>query len=143
MSRPVHILLLEDRSVDALANIKTLSGLVPICAGGKKIRDDQGYWSQVETYVAKHSGTKFSHGICPDCARKLYPQFADGPRAPLPETPLSAEHSIAPPTGENSGQREHEPGTLRAPDKQALFSLSITATTDELAFDVPKIEGKG
>ena len=61
---------------EALANIKTLSGLVPICAGCKQIRDDKGYWSQVEIYVAKHSGAKFTHGICPDCARKLYPGIA-------------------------------------------------------------------
>ncbi|MGD0259501.1 MAG: response regulator [Verrucomicrobiota bacterium] len=62
---------------EALANIKTLSGLIPICAGCKKIRDDRGYWSQVEIYVAKHSGAKFSHGICPECARKLYPELAE------------------------------------------------------------------
>jgi PAS domain S-box-containing protein len=58
---------------DALAKVKTLSGLIPICASCKKIRDDKGYWSQVETYVAKHSAAKFSHGICPDCAKELYP----------------------------------------------------------------------
>ena len=57
----------------ALANIKTLSGLVPICAGCKKIRDDKGYWSQVEIYVSEHSEAKFSHGICPECSRKYYP----------------------------------------------------------------------
>ncbi len=73
---------------EALANIKTLSGLVPICAGCKQIRDDKGYWSQVEIYVAKHSGAKFSHGICPDCARKLYPEFAaDYPSSPTPTAP--------------------------------------------------------
>jgi CheY-like chemotaxis protein len=69
----------------ALASIKTLNGLIPICAGCKQIRDDKGYWSQVETYVAKHSNAKFSHGICPDCARKLYPEFAEDyphPKAP-------------------------------------------------------------
>lgn len=65
---------------EALARVKTLSGLVPICATCKKIRDDQGYWSQVETYVAKHSAAKFSHGICPDCALKLYPDFVESPR---------------------------------------------------------------
>ncbi len=60
---------------DALAKVKTLSGLVPICASCKKIRDDKGYWSQVETYVAKHSQAKFSHGICPECAKELYPDL--------------------------------------------------------------------
>ena len=62
---------------EALANIKTLSGLIPICAGCKKIRDDQGYWNQVEIYVAKHSGATFTHGICPECTRKLYPGLAE------------------------------------------------------------------
>jgi DNA-binding NarL/FixJ family response regulator len=72
---------------EALANVKTLSGLVPICSGCKKIRNDQGYWSEVEIYVAKHSDAKFSHGICPDCARKLYPAYANGLTDPPPETP--------------------------------------------------------
>jgi PAS domain S-box-containing protein len=62
---------------DALAKVKQLSGFIPICASCKKIRDDEGYWSQVETYISKHSEALFSHGICPDCMRKLYPDFAD------------------------------------------------------------------
>jgi PAS domain S-box-containing protein len=61
---------------EALANIKTLRGLVPICAACKKIRDDNGFWNQVESYVSAHSEAKFSHGICPECAHKLYPQIA-------------------------------------------------------------------
>ena len=59
----------------ALANVKLLSGLIPICASCKKIRDDQGFWLQVEAYVAAHSEATFSHGICPDCARELYPEL--------------------------------------------------------------------
>ncbi|MGH9812699.1 MAG: PAS domain S-box protein, partial [Candidatus Acidiferrales bacterium] len=59
---------------EALANIKTLSGLLPICASCKKIRDDGGYWSQIESYISAHSQAQFSHGICPDCARQLYPE---------------------------------------------------------------------
>jgi PAS domain S-box-containing protein len=62
---------------DALANVKSLSGLLPICAGCKKIRDDQGYWSQVESYIQKHSEAKFSHGLCPDCLKKLYPDLVE------------------------------------------------------------------
>jgi AmiR/NasT family two-component response regulator len=58
---------------DALALVKVLRGLLPICASCKKIRDDQGYWHQVEVYIRDHSEARFSHGICPDCARKLYP----------------------------------------------------------------------
>jgi hypothetical protein len=76
---------------EALANVKTLSGLVPICAHCKKIRDDHGYWSQVETYVAKHTDARFSHGICPECAHKLYPEFApEDPPRPRQEAPLGS-----------------------------------------------------
>jgi ligand-binding sensor domain-containing protein len=65
---------LEERVRDAMANIKTLSGLIPICANCKKIRDDKGYWDQLEGYIQTHSEATFSHGICPDCAKKLYPE---------------------------------------------------------------------
>ena len=58
---------------EAGAKIKTLKGLIPICASGKKIRDDKGYWQQIEKYVHEHSEANFSHGICPDCAVLLYP----------------------------------------------------------------------
>jgi PAS domain S-box-containing protein len=56
----------------ALENIRTLQGLIPICASCKKIRDDKGYWGQVEEYIMGHTDAKFSHGICPDCAKKFY-----------------------------------------------------------------------
>jgi hypothetical protein len=61
----------------ALANIKTLSGLLPICASCKRIRDDTGYWQQLESYISQYSSAEFSHGICPECLRKLYPDLAD------------------------------------------------------------------
>ena len=60
---------------DALDNIKVLKGIIPICASCKKIRDDKGYWKQIESYLKEHSDADFSHGICPECAKKLYPQF--------------------------------------------------------------------
>jgi DNA-binding response OmpR family regulator len=60
---------------EALANVKSLSGLLPICASCKKIRDDKGYWNQVETYIQKNSAAKFSHGMCPDCLKKWYPEL--------------------------------------------------------------------
>jgi PAS domain S-box-containing protein len=66
-------LVLELR--EALAKVKTLSGFLPICASCKKIRDDEGYWEQIEKYISEHSEAVFSHGICPECARKLYPQL--------------------------------------------------------------------
>jgi PAS domain S-box-containing protein len=55
------------------AKVKVLSGLLPICANCKKIRDDKGYWNRIEAYIRDHSEAEFSHGICPTCARKLYP----------------------------------------------------------------------
>ncbi|KMY67450.1 hypothetical protein AAU61_11500 [Desulfocarbo indianensis] len=58
----------------ALAEVKQLSGLLPICAHCKKIRDDKGYWKQIEDYVSIHSEATFSHGICPECIKKLYPE---------------------------------------------------------------------
>ncbi len=61
-----------DELKEALANVKTLRGLIPICASCKKIRDDKGFWSQVEVYVRDRSEAEFSHGICPDCMKKLY-----------------------------------------------------------------------
>lgn len=60
---------------EALTKVKTLSGLLPICASCKKIRDDRGYWTQVEVYVREHSEADFTHSICPECAAKLYPDF--------------------------------------------------------------------
>jgi PAS domain S-box-containing protein len=68
---------LIDTLQSALSRVKTLTGLLPICASCKKIRDDQGYWHQVETYISKHTEADFSHGICPSCAQKLYPEVFD------------------------------------------------------------------
>jgi len=59
----------------ALSEVMMLSGLLPICSVCKKIRDDQGYWQQVEEYIGAHSEAEFTHGICPECARKLYPEI--------------------------------------------------------------------
>ncbi len=63
---------------EALSEVKKLSGMLPICASCKKIRDDKGYWNQIESYIGDHSEAEFSHGICPDCAKKLYPEFYKG-----------------------------------------------------------------
>lgn len=59
----------------ALEEIRTLSDLLPICAWCKKIRNDEGYWQQIEAFFADHSKTRFTHGICPECARKNYPHL--------------------------------------------------------------------
>ena len=60
---------------EALASIKTLSGLLPICYSCKQIRDDKGYWNQIEAYIGKHTEAEFTHGICPACAKALYPDL--------------------------------------------------------------------
>lgn len=60
---------------NSLTKVKTLTGLLPICASCKKIRDDKGYWNQIESYIHEHSDATFSHGICPDCTEKLYPGY--------------------------------------------------------------------
>lgn len=62
---------------DALAKIKTLSGLLPICASCKKIRDDKGYWNQIEVYIETHSDAEFTHSFCPDCVKSLYPEVME------------------------------------------------------------------
>jgi DNA repair exonuclease SbcCD ATPase subunit len=58
-----------------LSEVKTLRGFLPICSHCKKIRDDKGYWNQIESYIHKHSDAEFSHGICPECAKKYYPDM--------------------------------------------------------------------
>jgi len=57
---------------ETLSEIKILKGIIPICASCKRIRDDKGYWNQVEAYIRDHSEADFSHSICPDCMKKLY-----------------------------------------------------------------------
>lgn len=61
--------------VDQFTQLRTLRGLIPICASCKKVRDDRGYWNQIESYLAQHSHATFSHGLCPQCARRLYPEY--------------------------------------------------------------------
>jgi len=71
----ISLLQEKQRLEKALAEIKTLSGMIPICANCKKIRNDEGFWEQVETYVRDRSQADFSHGICPDCVKLLYPGY--------------------------------------------------------------------
>ncbi|HNV69514.1 MAG TPA: hypothetical protein PKO06_07460, partial [Candidatus Ozemobacteraceae bacterium] len=61
----------------AVAKIKTLRGMLPICAACKKVRDDKGYWNQIEAFLSEFSELEFSHGICPDCKKRLYPDLED------------------------------------------------------------------
>jgi PAS domain S-box-containing protein len=64
---------------DALGRVKKLSGLLPICSSCKKIRDDQGYWNQLEVYISEHSDASFTHSFCPECVRRLYPEIFSEP----------------------------------------------------------------
>lgn len=61
----------------AIKEIKQLSGLLPICASCKKIRNDSGYWNKIEEYISEHTDAKFSHSVCPECMEKLYPSIAE------------------------------------------------------------------
>ena len=67
-----EVLELNDRLSGAMAEVNRLSGLLPICASCKDIRDDKGYWSQVESFISSHSEAEFTHSICPTCAEKMY-----------------------------------------------------------------------
>ncbi len=72
----------ELKLINALSEIKTLSGILPICASCKKIRNDKGYWQMVEVYISEHSDAKFSHGMCMDCAKKIYPEVFNDESTP-------------------------------------------------------------
>jgi PAS domain S-box-containing protein len=76
---------------EALGNIKTLRGLLPICASCKKIRDDRGYWQKVESYISDHTQAEFTHGICPECLRRLYPEYTIGHKPEETEAPVKKE----------------------------------------------------
>ncbi len=62
---------------EALSKVKQLSGIIPICSSCKKIRDDKGYWKQIELYIRDHSEANFTHGVCPDCYKRFYPDIYD------------------------------------------------------------------
>ena len=67
-----QLIQINDELQKAIDNVKTLSGLLPICSYCKKIRDDKGYWNQIEGYIQEHSDAEFSHGICHECSDELY-----------------------------------------------------------------------
>ena len=76
----------------ALSQVRKLSGMLPICAACKKIRNDEGYWEQIEAYIRQHSEAEFSHGLCPDCAQKIYPPYIP----PLKQRDTRVALSVAP-----------------------------------------------
>ncbi len=65
----------EKELMDSIAKVKMLSGTLPICSTCKRIRDDKGYWEQIEVYIQNHSDAEFSHALCPECAKGLYPEY--------------------------------------------------------------------
>ncbi len=69
---------MERELADARSRIKILQGLIPICAGCKKIRDDKGFWNQLEVYIKEHSEADFTHGFCPECAKKMMDEYKEG-----------------------------------------------------------------
>lgn len=77
---------LSNELARALEKVKQLSGLLPICCSCKNIRNDQGYWQQIEYYISNHSEAEFTHGICPDCAKKILGELRDKQR-PAPKEP--------------------------------------------------------
>ena len=70
----------------AANQVRTLSGMLPICASCKRIRDDKGYWQQVETYFSNHSGASFTHGVCPECARQYRQDYNAKKNSPRPSS---------------------------------------------------------
>jgi HAMP domain-containing protein len=86
---------------ETLEDKKVLSGLIPICASCKNIRDDKGYWNQIEIYIREHSEAEFSHGLCPDCVKKLYPQHAA--KILKEEHPNTEDNGIIPVTDRPKG----------------------------------------
>lgn len=86
----------------ALSEVKELRGLLPICASCKSIRDDEGFWHHVEAYIIEHSDATFTHSLCPDCMRRLYPEYFRGDEYPLPPEPLHLAD------GDNSEPRSNE-----------------------------------
>jgi PAS domain S-box-containing protein len=93
----------------ALAMVKMLHSLLPICSACKKIRDDKGYWQQIEAYITGHfSAIEFTHSICPDCTKRLYPQYYDDTVGVVPKC---------------TGKPEAEGGTLDKPPRTARASV--------------------
>jgi hypothetical protein len=74
----------------ALDEVKTLHGLLPICSHCKKIRDDSGYWQNLESYISEHTGADFSHSLCPNCLEVLYPDFYTSGNEPGTEPQMDA-----------------------------------------------------
>lgn len=93
-----HQARLQREVADAIANMKVLRGMLPICASCKRVREDSGYWQQIETYIRDHSETEFTHGLCPECIRRLYPIGLDAAPPEPPPVDRGTEKPEPPPT---------------------------------------------
>ncbi len=82
-----HTVELQEKVAEAVANVKVLNGLLPICSGCKRIRSDEGYWHQIESYIRERTDADFTHGMCPDCMRQYFPEVADRVIARLRDDP--------------------------------------------------------
>ena len=116
----------------ALDQVKVLRGILPICARCKKIRNDDGYWEQVDVYMRQHTDVEFSHGICPECIAELYPDESHEVRAPLT--------GVAHATGlcrnvHNPWEREHEaqPGRPGPAPKGVLMDAGVLENAQQVA----------
>ena len=99
---------------EALSTIKTLSGLLPICAWCKNVRDDSGYWMRVEQFVEAHSQATFSHSVCPECATRYF-----GPDANPGEAHSAGEHDHLPESHDHNSDHVHAPAAAPSPPSQA------------------------
>ena len=111
----------NDKLLDALAKVKLLSGLLPICASCKKIRDDAGYWNEIENYIAAHSEADFTHGFCQECIKKLYPdayrQLYPGPDvSDLSESAFQSNSRFGTTNYSNPSTTHHEHPDIPFPD---------------------------
>jgi hypothetical protein len=104
----VQLLARTKELEEAHASVRILRGLIPICSNCRKVRDDQGFWQKVEEYVMEHSEAKFTHGLCPDCLRRLYPDYAERILDTLDPRTKQSERKPAegsePPASPSSGQ---------------------------------------
>jgi len=113
---------LTQRVAEAVAHVKVLSGLLPICSGCKKIRDDKGYWNKLEVYMMSHADITFTHGLCPDCIQQLYPELTNE----ISAEPKAEKLNRSLPASDESATR------LR--DEQQLFCAFLDALPDRVYF---------
>ena len=114
------IQLIKDMET-TLEEVKTLSGLLPICAQCKKVRDDNGYWNQIERYIEGHSKAQFSHSICPECTKKLYPLYPESEMFEATARHLGVGDVYEEDDGQKDRDKAPSPGDALTPEALAQF----------------------